>query len=44
MQTVEDVRAMGAQGAHAVLIGEGLVTADNIAEAVRLFSSQERIS
>ena len=37
-----DVRDMGALGAHAVLIGEGLVTAEDVAGAVRTFSSQPR--
>jgi len=42
MRSLDDVRRMGNAGAHAVLIGEGLVKADNIAQQVRLFSSQQR--
>lgn len=42
MKSAEDVRNMGKLGAHAVLIGEGLVTAPDIGAAVRLFSTQER--
>jgi indole-3-glycerol phosphate synthase len=42
MKSVADVVRMGAAGVHAVLIGEGLVTAPNIGEAVMLFSSQMR--
>jgi len=42
MKSVEDVARMGAMGAHAVLIGEGLVTSGNIASAVQEFSSQVR--
>lgn len=42
MKSAEDVVRMGATGVHAVLIGEGLVTAPNIGEAVRVFSSQMR--
>lgn len=37
-----DVRKMGELGAHAVLVGEGLVKAGNIAEQVQAFSSQPR--
>lgn len=37
-----DVAKMGFIGAHAVLIGEGLVKSDNIADAVHEFSSQKR--
>lgn len=37
-----DVLKMGELGAHAVLVGEGLVKADNIAQQVRNFSSQSR--
>lgn len=37
-----DVARMGSMGAHAVLIGEGIVTAENIAEAVHEYSSQKR--
>ena len=42
MKSPADVRTMGNLGAHAVLIGEGLVTASDIAQAVREMSSQER--
>jgi indole-3-glycerol phosphate synthase len=42
IRSVEDVRKMGELGANAVLVGEGLVKAGNIAEQVRLFSSQPR--
>ena len=42
MKSAADVARMGAMGAHAVLIGEGLVTAPDIAKAVRDFSSQVR--
>jgi indole-3-glycerol phosphate synthase len=37
-----DVRRMGSYGAHAVLVGESLVKADNMALQVRDFSSQPR--
>lgn len=37
-----DVRLMGQYGAHAVLVGEALVTSDDMAMATRLFSSQPR--
>ena len=37
-----DVRSMGAAGAHAVLVGEGLLQAPDIAARVREFSSQPR--
>jgi indole-3-glycerol phosphate synthase len=43
MRSAADVRHMGTLGAHAVLIGEGLVTAPDIGAAVQSFSSQERI-
>lgn len=43
MHTVEDIRMMGEQGASAVLIGEGLVVAPDIAEQVRAFSQVERV-
>lgn len=42
MKSAEDVARMGKMGAHAALIGEGLVTAADIGEAVKLFSSQKR--
>ena len=42
--SVEDVQAMGAVGAHAVLVGESLVKAGDMAESVRAFSSQQRVS
>jgi indole-3-glycerol phosphate synthase len=38
----DDVRQMGEYGAHAVLVGESLVKADNMALQVRDFSSQPR--
>jgi indole-3-glycerol phosphate synthase len=40
IQSVADVQRMGTYGARAVLVGESLVKADNIAERVRAFSSQ----
>lgn len=43
IRTVVDVRRMGELGAHAVLVGEGLVKADNMGQTVRAFSSQPRI-
>lgn len=42
IRTLADVRRMGAAGAQAVLVGEGLVKAGNIAEQVQHFSSQPR--
>jgi indole-3-glycerol phosphate synthase len=42
IRSVDDVRKMGELGAHAVLVGEGLVKAGNIGEKVREFSSQRR--
>jgi indole-3-glycerol phosphate synthase len=42
IRSPEDVRRMGELGADAVLVGEGLVKADNIAAQVRAFSSQPR--
>lgn len=42
LQSVDDVRYMGQVGAHAVLIGEGLVKSEHIGQAVRDFSSQPR--
>jgi len=41
----DDVRAMGTLGAHAVLVGEALVTAkEDLADRVREFSSQPRLA
>jgi len=40
--TGDDVRKMGELGVHAVLVGEALVKAENIAAQVRDLSSQER--
>ncbi len=40
--TVDDVWRMGAAGAHAVLVGEALVTASDVGERVRELSSQPR--
>ena len=42
IRSPNDVRRMGDSGAHAVLVGESLVKADNIADKVREFSSQRR--
>lgn len=42
LKSAADVALMGQVGAHAVLIGEGLVTAEDTAAAVRTFSSQPR--
>jgi indole-3-glycerol phosphate synthase len=42
IRSPDDVRRMGEFGAHAVLVGESLVKADNIADKVREFSSQPR--
>ncbi|MDZ4764393.1 MAG: indole-3-glycerol phosphate synthase TrpC [Chloroflexota bacterium] len=42
IRTPDDVRRMGDLGAHAVLVGEGLVKAGNIAAQVRQFSTQPR--
>jgi len=42
MLTTDDVRLMGELGAHAVLIGEGLVTSGDIPATVRSFSRQPR--
>jgi indole-3-glycerol phosphate synthase len=42
IRSAVDVRRMGECGAHAVLVGEGLMKAGNIAEQVRVFSSQPR--
>lgn len=43
IRTVEDVRRMGTAGAHAVLVGEGLVKARDMAAEVRAYSSQPRL-
>lgn len=40
---VEDVQRMGAAGAQAVLVGEGLVKAGDMPAMVRAFSSQKRV-
>lgn len=42
LKSAVDIAHMGSIGAHAVLIGEGIVKADNIAQAVRTYSSQRR--
>jgi indole-3-glycerol phosphate synthase len=42
VRSAEDVRRMGALGAHAVLVGEALVRSGDVAESVRAFSSQPR--
>ena len=42
MRSLEDVQRMGRAGVDAVLIGEGLVKAGNIAGQVRQFSNQAR--
>lgn len=42
IRSVDDVKRMGELGAHAVLVGEGLVKAGNIAEQVQTFSSVSR--
>jgi indole-3-glycerol phosphate synthase len=42
VRSAEDVRQMGALGAHAVLVGEALVKSGDLAGAVRAFSSQPR--
>lgn len=42
ISSVDDVRRMGELGAHAVLVGEGLVTALDTADMVRAFSHQPR--
>lgn len=42
LKSAVDIAHMGSIGAHAVLIGEGIVKADNIAQAVREYSSQRR--
>lgn len=43
LKTAADVALMGEVGAHAVLIGEGLVTAADTPAAVKSFSSQLRV-
>jgi indole-3-glycerol phosphate synthase len=42
IRTPDDVRRMGELGAHAVLVGEGLVKAADIGAQVRAFSNQPR--
>ena len=42
IRSAEDVYRMGSYGAHAVLVGEGLVKANDMAGEVRSYSSQER--
>ncbi len=42
IRSAEDVQRMGSYGAQAVLIGEGLVKAKDMAREVRLYSSQQR--
>jgi indole-3-glycerol phosphate synthase len=42
IRSAADVRRMGELGAHAVLVGEALVKADNMVQTVRAFSSQPR--
>ncbi len=42
IRSLDDVKRMGELGAHAILVGEGLVKAGKIAEQVRLFSSVGR--
>lgn len=42
VRSITDVQRMGAAGAHAVLVGEGLVKSPDIAQMVRDFSSQAR--
>ncbi len=42
IRSVEDVQRMGSYGARAVLVGEGLVKANDMAGEVRLYSSQQR--
>jgi indole-3-glycerol phosphate synthase len=44
IRSAEDVYRMGSYGARAVLVGEGLVKAKDLAGEVRLYSSQERHS
>ncbi len=42
IRSVADVQKMGELGAHAVLVGEGLVKAGDVGAQVRAFSSQRR--
>jgi len=42
IRSLDDVKRMAELGAHAILVGEGLVKAGKIAEQVRLFSSVGR--
>lgn len=42
LKSAKDIARMGEMGAHAVLIGEGLVTSDDISATVQEFSSQKR--
>lgn len=42
IHSAADVRRMSQLGAHAVLIGEALVTSNDVAAAVQMFSSQAR--
>lgn len=42
LRHADDVRDMGAMGAHAVLVGEALMVAEDVAAAVRAFASQPR--
>jgi indole-3-glycerol phosphate synthase len=42
IRTPQDVRKMGKWGAHAILVGEGLVKAADIGAQVRMFSNQPR--
>jgi indole-3-glycerol phosphate synthase len=42
IRSVADVRRMANAGAHAVLVGEGLVRSGNIAETVKAFGSVQR--
>jgi indole-3-glycerol phosphate synthase len=43
IRSLDDVRRMGELGAHAVLVGEGLVKSDNIAHTVQTFSGVRRL-
>jgi len=43
MRSPQDVARMGRAGAHAVLVGEGLIKAADRALAVREYSAQPRI-